>query len=293
VSATLAKGERRLGLWLASPSVVVMAAVTLYPVLYALWLSLQRYTLTAPNERGFIGLQNYATVLTSPLWWQDLAATAGITLVTVGAELVLGFGFAFVMQRAVFGRRLVRTAILVPYAMVTVVSAFAWRFAFEPTVGFVGHWLGTDYNVLAHPWSAFGLVCLAEIWKTTPFVSLLLLAGLAQVPAVLDEAARMDGANAWQRFFRVTVPNMKAAIAVALLFRTMDGFRIFDSVFVITQGTAHTETLSFLTYNQLLNRLDLGLGSAVAVLMFLCMAGVAFGFLRGFKLGLTPKAGAS
>lgn len=286
---TRAQGERRWGLALASPSVLVMAAVTVYPVVYALWLSLQRDTLTAPEARGFVGLSNYVTVLGSPLWWQDLGATALITALTVGAELALGFAFAIVMNRALFARRLVRTSILIPYAMVTVVSAFAWRFAFEPSVGFVGHWLGTDFNALAHPWSAFGVVCLAEIWKTTPFVSLLLLAGLAQVPDVLQEAARMDGASTWQRFTRVTVPNMKAAVAVALLFRTLDGLRIFDSVFVITHGQAHTETLSFLTYNQLLNRLDLGLGSAVAVLTFLTMAAVAFGLLRGFRLELGQR----
>lgn len=290
--SALARRERRLGASLVSPAVAVMAAVTLYPMGFALWLSFQRDVLTAPAERGFVGLSNYATVLGSSLFWQDLGATALLTFLTVGVELVLGFCFAAVMHRAVFGRRLVRTAILIPYGMVTVVSAFAWRFAFEPSVGFVGRWIGTDLNFLAHPVSAFAVICLAEIWKTTPFVSLLLLAGLAQVPAVLHEAARMDGATPAQRFFRVTLPNMKAAIAVALLFRTLDGFRIFDSVFVITHGASHTETLSFLTYNQLLNRVDLGLGSAVAVLMFLCMAMVAFALLRGFRLELGAPGGA-
>lgn len=286
-----ARHEKRLGLYLAGPAFLLMMLVTAYPVLNSIWLSFNRYTLSAPEDREFVGLNNYLTVLVSPLWWNDMVTTIVLTVATVAAELVVGFAFAMVMHKAIFGRRTVRTAILIPYGIVTVVSAFAWQFAFDPTAGFVNSLFNTDRNFFGDRWISLFVVFLAELWKTTPFISLLLLAGLATVPEVLQEAAEVDGAKWWQRLYKVTIPNMKAAILVAVLFRTLDAFRIFDTVFVMTKGANNTETLSFLSYNQMINRLNIGLGSAVSVLLFICVVLIAVLFVKGFKTDIGAARG--
>ena len=233
--------EHRLALLLCAPAVIAMLLVTAYPMLYSLWLSLFRYDLRFPDERQFIGLQNYVTVLGSPTWWQSLFNTVLITVGSVAVELVLGFIVALVMHRALVGRRTVRTAVLVPYGIITVVAAMSWRFAFDPTTGFVNGLLGLEGAWLAQRWTAFLVIILTEIWKTTPFMALLLLGGLTLVPEELLRAARIDGANALQRFFRIVLPLMRPVILVALLFRTLDAFRIFDTVFVLTRGAQGTE----------------------------------------------------
>jgi multiple sugar transport system permease protein len=272
------RAERRLAFMLCAPAVVVMLLVTVYPIAYAVVLSVQKLDLRFPNEHGFVGLDNYATVLKSELWWQDLFNTGFITVVSLAIELVLGMALALVMHRAIFGRGLVRTSALIPYGIVTVVAAFAWKYAFDPDFGFVNQ-LGifpADKAWFGERWSSFGVIIAAEVWKTTPFMALLLLAGLATIDEGLYEAARVDGASAMQRFFRITLPLLKPALLVALLFRTLDAFRVFDSIFVMTRGSQDTESLSILSFNQLISRLNLGLGSAVSVLLF------AFVFVKGF-----------
>jgi multiple sugar transport system permease protein len=282
-----ARHERRLGWILSAPAVIVMLFVTLYPMLQAVYYSLFSYRLTDPAGKTFNGLTNYGIILKDSLFWQDVAVTAIITVVTVSIELVIGFGFALVMHRIVVAKGPVRTAILVPYGAITVVSAFAWKYAFELDSGFVNKWfhLGT-FDWFAHTWSAVTIICLSEIWKTTPFISLLLLAGLAQVPEVLNEAAAVDGATAWQRLRKVVIPNMKAAIMVAVLFRTLAAWAIFDNIFVMTGGSAHTESISFLTYRQSITRVQVGLGSALSVVLFLSVVVIAIVFVKGFKVNL-------
>ena len=287
-----ARGERRLGLYLAAPSFIVMVLVTAYPLGYAIVLSLFNYRLTDPAGRSFVGLNNYLVILTDPVWWNDFATTLAITVVTVAIELVLGFGFAFVMLRIVRGRGPLRTAILIPYGIITVVSAFIWRYAFAIDSGFVNRWLGLgDFNWFGDRWSAIFVICLSEIWKTTPFISLLLLAGLVQVPEEMQEAAKVDGATAWQRLWKITLPSMKAAIMVALLFRTLDAWRIFDNPFVMTGGANNTETISFLAYRQNVSLVNLGMGSAVSVLLFLTVVAIAWIFVKGFKTDLSQVRG--
>jgi multiple sugar transport system permease protein len=287
-----ARSEERLGWMLAGPALVVMVAVTGYPMLRAVYQSLFSYRITAPDEREFIGLKNYTTVLTDSLWWTDVGTTVFITVVTVLIELVIGFAFASVMHRLVFGRRTVRTSILVPYGIITVVAAYAWQYAFALDSGFVNNWFGLDdFAWFSQRWSAIAVIILAEVWKTTPFISLLLLAGLAQVPVELGEAAKVDGATWWQRLSRVTLPNMKPAIMVALLFRTLDAYRIFDTVFIMTGGAQDTETVSFLAYRQVISRTEIGLGSAVSVLLFLTVVLIAFLFIKGFKTDLSQVRG--
>lgn len=285
-----AKSERRLGYMLCAPAVLVMLVVTGYPILYAVYLSLQRFDLRLPDEKEFVGLSNYVEVLTASQWWQDVFNTLLITVASVTLELVLGMVLALVMHRAIFGRGAVRAAILIPYGIVTVVAAFAWRYAFTPDLGFVPGFSGVvsdTYAPLTNQAGSFFVIVLTEVWKTTPFMALLLLAGLALVPDELHEAAKVDGATALQRFFRITLPLIRPAILVALLFRTLDAFRVFDTVFIQTTGGANnTETVSILGYNQLINRLNLGLGSAVSVLIFICVILIAVLFIKG--LGASP-----
>jgi trehalose/maltose transport system permease protein len=293
-----AKSERKLGWLLAGPALAVMLLVTAYPILQAVYDSLFDYRLTDPDNRSFTGLSNYAVILSDSLWWQSIGVTLFITVVTVAVELVLGFALAFVMAKALSAiRPVLRAAILIPYAVITVVSAFAWQFAFDIDTGFINSWfawlpgIDADTDWFGDRWSSLAVICLAEIWKTTPFISLLLLAGLAQVPEVLQEAAKVDGATWWQRLRKVTLPNMKAAIMVALLFRTLDAFRVFDSIFVMTAGANGTESVSFLAYRQTISRLEIGLGSAVSVLLFIVVVLIAALFIKGFKVDLAQARG--
>ncbi|NEV62278.1 carbohydrate ABC transporter permease [Thiorhodococcus minor] len=283
--------ERRLGWLLCAPAVLAMLLVTAYPIAYAVWLSLHRYDLRFPDQQAFVGLANYASVLTSEVWWRSLFNTLLITAGSVAVELLLGFGLALVMHRALVGRIALRTASLVPYAIITVVAALGWRFAFDPTTGFVNALLGLDQAWLSERWSAFVVIIATEIWKTTPFVALLLLAGLTLVPPDLIRAARVDGASAWQRLVHITLPLMKPAILVALLFRTLDAFRIFDTVYVQTRGAQDTETVSIVAYQALIARLNLGLGSAVSVMIFIGTILIALLYVRLLGAGALGRGG--
>ena len=285
-----ARAERKLAWMLCAPAVAMMLLVTAYPIIYAIILSVREVDLRFPDEGGFVGIDNYVTVLTSQLWWEALFNTTFITVVSVAIELVLGMILALVMHRAIFGRGLIRTSVLIPYGIITVVASFAWFFAFSPDSGFVNGlpFIADDKAWFGERFSSFFVIIAAEVWKTTPFMALLLLAGLAIVPDELHEAAKVDGASAVQRFFRITLPLMKPAILVALLFRTLDAFRVFDSAFVLTNGDFRT--VSILGYDQLITRLNLGLGSAVSVLIFLCVLIIAMLFVRGFGTA-APGAG--
>jgi multiple sugar transport system permease protein len=276
-----ARAERRLGWLLCAPAVVIMVAVTAYPIIYAVYLSLQRYDLRIPDQAKFIGLSNYAAVLSSPYWWSAFAVTSVITVISVAIELAVGMALAVVMHRTIFGRGTVRTSILIPYGIVTVVAAFSWQYAWTPDVGYLSTLLNNTAP-LTHQVQAIAVIILAEVWKTTPFMALLLMAGLALVPEDLQKAAKVDGATAWQRFVGVTLPLMKPAILVALLFRTLDAFRIFDNIFVLTSGGHNTGSVSILGYDNLFTALNLGIGSAISVLIFICVAIIAFFFIKLF-----------
>jgi multiple sugar transport system permease protein len=290
-----ARDERRLGLMLCAPALIVMVAVTAYPIGYAIYLSLLRADLRFPHDNAWVGLSNYGTVLSSSVWWRDVAHTLIITVGSVSIELVLGMALALVMHRTLFGRGLVRTSALVPYAIITVVAAFAWRFAWSSAEGgFVPKLFGWAFDPTAttEPFWNYVIVILTDVWKTTPFMALLLLAGLTLVPEELQEAAKVDGASRWQRLWRITIPLMKPAILVALLFRTLDAFRIFDSVYIISAGNnPNLETVSVLDYNELLTRLNLGVGSAISVLIFLSVVLIAAAFIKGLGTSLAQQRG--
>jgi multiple sugar transport system permease protein len=277
-----ARAEQRLGWKLCAPAVIVMLAVAGFPMGYAIFLSLERYDLHFPNAAKFIGLSNYGTVLTNSFWWRAFYITMLITVVSVIIEFAIGMAFALVMHRTPLGRGLVRTFILIPYGLVTVVAAYGWQYAWTPGEGYLANLLPKTAAPLTHQYQAILIIILAEVWKTTPFMALLLLSGLSLVSDDLLQAAKMDGASTWQRFVKITLPLMKPAILVALLFRTLDAFRIFDNIYILTQGQNKTGSVSFLAYDNLFNGLNLGIGSTISVLIFITVGILAFIFIRLF-----------
>jgi multiple sugar transport system permease protein len=281
-----AKAERKLGWMLCAPAVIVMLFVAGFPILYAVWLSLHRSDLRFPALNKWIGLDNYIAVLGSSTWWTDVGNTLFITVISVALELVLGILIAEAMYRAIFARGTIRTSVLVPYGAVTVVAAFAWQLAFDPSSGWVVQALNLSTPPFTTRGGSFFVIIMAEVWKTTPFIALLLLGGLSLVPTDLYKAAMVDGASPIQRFFKITLPLIRPALMVALLFRTLDAFRIYDTVFIMTRGANKTQTVSVLGYEELVNRLNLGLGSAVSVLIFICVIIIAVLFTR--FLGASP-----
>lgn len=276
------RSERRLAYLLIAPAVVLMLAVTAYPIGYAVWLSLQKVSLATPDDTTFVGLSNYVTVLSDRYWWTAFAVTLAITVVSVAIELVLGLALALVMHRTIFAKGTVRTAVLIPYGIVTVAASYSWYYAWTPGTGYLANLLPVGSAPLTEQLPSLAIIVIAEVWKTTPFMALLLLAGLALVPDDLMRAAQMDGAGAWKRLVKITLPMIKPAILVALLFRTLDAFRIFDNIYVLTGGANNTGSVSILGYDNLFKGFNLGLGSAISVLIFLCVALIAFIFIKLF-----------
>jgi ABC-type sugar transport system permease subunit len=262
---------------LVTPALATIGLVALLPLLWAFWESFHLHDLRTPwLGRPFLGLANYAEVLGDARFWRAALHTLAFAALTVTAELVLGLALALGLQRSFRARGLARTVALLPWALPTVVAALVWRFLFDGPSSLVNQfivWLGLATEPvawLAHPVLAWVPVLLADIWKTTPFVALLLLAGLQSIDETLEEAARMDGAGFWQRLWHVTLPLLRPAILVALVFRTIDALRLFDLVYVLTgggPGTA-TEPLALYTFNVLLQNLRFGYGSALSVIVF-------------------------
>jgi multiple sugar transport system permease protein len=276
------RSQRRLAVLLVAPAVILMLAVTGYPIGYAVWLSLLRYNLAAPDDIAFVGLGNYVTTLTDRYWWQAAAVTSAITVISVAIELVAGMTLALVMHRTLFATSLVRTAVLIPYGIVTVAAAYSWYYAWTPGTGYLANLLPAGNAPLTEQIPSLCIVIFAEVWKTTPFMALLLLAGLALVPEDLLKAAQVDGAGPWRRLTKIIVPLMKPAILVALLFRTLDAFRIFDNIYVLTNGSNNTGSVSILGYDNLFKGFSVGLGSAISVLIFGCVALIAVVFIKVF-----------
>ncbi len=253
--------------------------------MYALWLSLQRYNLASPADTKFIWFENYQTILSDNYWWTAFVITLVITVISVAIEFVLGMALALVMHRTIFGKGLVRTAILIPYGIVTVAASYSWYYAWTPGTGYLANLLPDgSAPPLTQQIPSLAIIILAEVWKTTPFMALLLLAGLALVPEDLLKAAEVDGgAGPWTRLVKVTLPLIKPAILVALVFRTLDAFRIFfDNIYVLTGGANDTASVSILGYDNLFKAFNIGLGSAISVLVFLSVAVIAFVYIKLF-----------
>jgi multiple sugar transport system permease protein len=278
--------ERRLGAAMVTPSLAVIALVAAYPICYAIWLSLNQYSVITPGLSRFVGFDNYLEALGSSEFWEAMKTTLLFTVISVSLELVIGLGMAMIMHRAFRGRALLRTVVLVPWAILTVVTAITWRTIFEPELGFVNTVLsslglpGGDVVWLGQEGYALAVMIFADVWKTAPFMALLLLAGLQGIPEDLYDAAKVDGATAWQRFRGVTLPLLVPAITIALIFRTLDALRIFDLPYVLTKGANGTETLSLLAQKELVLNRNTGLGSALAVLTFITVMTVSFLYIR-------------
>ncbi|HET7053990.1 MAG TPA: sugar ABC transporter permease [Solirubrobacterales bacterium] len=269
-----------------TPSLALIALVAAYPIGYAVWLSLNEYSVITPGLSRFVGFDNYSAALGSSAFWEAMKTTLLFTVISVGLELAIGLGMALVMHRAFRGRALLRAVVLVPWAILTVVTAITWRTIFEPELGFVNTALsalglpGGDVVWLGEEGYALGVMIFADVWKTAPFMALLLLAGLQGIPDELYDAAKVDGAGAWQRFRGVTLPLLVPAITVALIFRTLDALRVFDLPYVLTKGANGTETLSLIAQKELVTNRNTGLGSALAVLTFLTVMTVSYLYIR-------------
>lgn len=285
----VARRDARLAWWLIVPALGTILLVALFPLGWTVWESLHVHDLRMPwRGRPFIGLANYAEVLATGRFWSSLGNTLFFTAASVTLELVLGLVLALALNRAYRGRGLVRAAVLVPWAIPTVVAALLWRFMFDSEAG-IANAVAMSVGLMNEPFvwfihatAAWVPVVLADVWKMTPFVTLLLLAGLQNIDASLYEAARIDGASPWQQFRHVTLPLLKPAILVALIFRTLDAFRVFDLIYVLTGGGpgTSTEPIALYTFNSLLQNLRFGYGSALSVVVFVVTFGLALLYIR-------------
>ena len=281
--------EGRLGAAMMAPSLVVMGLVAAFPIGYAIWLSLHEYSVRVEGLSRWVGFGNYSEALwgeTSGEFWDAFRNTFIFTGISVSIELVLGIAFALAMHQAFKGRAILRATVLVPWAVLTFGTGLLWRSIFEPNLGFVPSMLsalglpGGDVLWYGEDGWAMATLIFADVWKTAPFMALLLLAGLQVIPEDVYDAAKVDGATAWQRFTRITLPLLRPAILVALLFRTLDALRVFDLPFALTNGANGTTTLSLHAYNELTKNRLVGEGSSLAVLTFAIVMLVSFLYIR-------------
>lgn len=283
------RADRRFAWMLVAPALATVAGVAIFPLAWTIWESLHRHDLRMPwLGRPFVGLANYGEILADRRFWEALGHTALFTAASVTLEILLGLGLALAMNRAFRGRGLVRAAVLVPWAIPTVVAALLWRFLFDSQAGIVNALLAEPIVWFNRAATAWVPVILADVWKTTPFVALLLLAGLQNIDPAVYEAAEVDGAGAWRRLWNVTLPLLKPALLVALIFRTLDAFRVFDLVYVLTgggPGTA-TEPIALYTFNTFFANLRFGYGAALSVIVFLVTFLLAMLYVRGLGVSL-------
>jgi multiple sugar transport system permease protein len=259
----------------------MLTAVAFYPLASTVWLSL-RDELPIFLISRFVGLAHYGALWSDQRFWRSLANTGYLTLISVSLEILLGLGAALLLQRAFPARGLVRALVLTPWFIPTVVAARLWEWMYNPQFGLVNFLLvqsglfGHGLNWLGHPTLALHAAILADVWKTMPFAALLLLAGLQTIPQDVYRAARVDGANMGQAFWRITLPLLAPVLGVALLFRVLDALRVFDVVYVLTGGgpANSTETLSIYAYRLSFQTLQFGLGAAVAVAIVALVFGV-------------------
>jgi multiple sugar transport system permease protein len=284
--------ETALGRLFITPAILLMAAVALFPVIYAFVVSLRAYT--GRQYEGFAGLDNYTEALQDDEFWASLEFTFVFTVTSVAAEFAIGLGFALLMNQAFRGRGVTRAAILVPWVIPTVIAAQMWFFMFNVNPGSVNALLGLgDFNWLGEAGWVKAVIIFADVWKTAPFVALLLLAGLQTIPTDIYESARVDGANALQRFWHITLPLLRPAILVALLFRTVEALRVYDLPQVMTGGAFETESLSMVVQQYVVLTPDPGLGSALSTITFVIILGVGVIFVsllgRELTIGRTGR----
>lgn len=281
------RADRRLGYLLVAPSVILLLAVTAYPLVYNIWNSFHAENLSiATGQGGWVGVHNYSEMFGSAEWQGALWRTLAFAAVSVAIETVMATGLALMLHRRFRGRALLRVAVLIPWAVPTVVSAELWKTMFDQRTGFVDYVFGLHTTWLgAGIWTSWVAIFVADAWKNVPFIAIILLAGLQVIPTEIYEAARIDGATWWQSFRRLTLPLLRPALAVAIVFRLLSALLIFDVIYIMTGGGPglSTETLSFLTYQTFLFSTDFGYGGAISVmLVILCLvlAGVVMRVMR-------------
>lgn len=282
-----AQGEGRLAVWYMSPALVILAAVAIYPILSTFWFSLNRIILKFPDAGRFEGLGNYLKLFNDPkfvsAWWNTVLFTG----VSVVLETVLGLFVALIILRKFPGRGWVRATILIPWAIPTVVSSKMWEWIFNSSYGILNYLLTSlgavdaSVNWLGTQGLAMAVLIFVDVWKTTPFMALLILAGLASIPRDVNESAKIDGLGPTQAFFRITLPLLRPVLIVAILLRTLDAFRVFDVVFIMTRGgpADSTEVLSSYTYKLLFSLSNFGYGSTLAMSIFFTILSISIGFL--------------
>src|ERR1700759_5745225 len=278
--------ERRLAAAMVSPSLIVILVVAAYPIIYAIWLSLHQYSVIHPGLSRWVGLDNYKDAVTSSSFWSAVKTTFAFTIISVALELVIGMAMALLMHAAFRGRSVLRAVVLVPWAILTVGTAIMWRSIVAPDVGFFNqvlkalHLPGANTVARAHNGFVMAVMIFADVWKTAPFMALLLLAGLQVIPDDLYDAAEVAGQRVGRRFVRIPLPLLKPAILAALIFRTLDALRIFDLPYVLTQGSVGTSTLSTISQQTFATNRLYGEGSAQAILAFIIVMIVSFAYIR-------------
>ena len=264
-----------------APAVVLLFFVTIYPVLYVFYLSLHRRLLIFDISE-FVGLGNYLFLLEDDRFWNALRNTLYFTSVSVSLELSAGLCIAVLLHRNFRFKGMVRSVVLIPWAVPTVVSARMWEWIYNTDFGILNYLLGSTTNWIGSPAWAIHAAVFMDVWKTTPFVAILLMAGLQVIPDELYKAARVDGAGSWAVFRRITLPLLKPVILVVLIFRTLDAFRVFDAVYVLTGGgpANTTETLSIYAYKVLFQTLQFGYGATLSAIVFLCVGGISLFYVK-------------
>jgi len=274
----------------------VLAMVALWPLSRTIWFSLTDATLSDLSAAAYVGLDNFAALLADPDWWRAVVNTLFFTAVSVTFEVCLGFAIALTLNARFPARGALRAAVLIPWAIPTVVSAKMWAWMLQDVYGVINALLlkvgiiSTPVAWTASPHLAMVALIAVDVWKTTPFVALILLAGLQLLPSDLFEAARVDGASTLTQFFRITLPLMKPAMAVAVIFRILDAMRIFDLVYVLTGNNQQTMTMAVYARQQLIDFQDFGRGSAAATLLFLVIALITVIYIMAVRLRLTGRS---
>ena len=275
--------EANLALLFIAPTLLIVGVVFVYPVLYSAWLSLNRYNLSASSNPSFAWFHNYQIIFTEPFYRSDVLnatwRTLIFTVISVPIELILGLAFALLLNEEFRGRTALRSVMIVPYAMLTISNGLVWDYILDPTYGVLNvllqRWgiISNYQNWLGTPTGAMSWVIVADVWKTTPFMIIILLAALQTFPANVYRAAEVDGAGSWQRFWRITIPMLRPAILIALVLRTLGAFRVYDIIYVLTGGgpADSTNVLSFYVYEQAFIDFHIGYASAVAYLTTIAM----------------------
>jgi multiple sugar transport system permease protein len=280
--------EENFGYILLLPAIIVMGGIAFFPIIRTFWLSLHHLNIKFVDHQKFVGFDNYTKLMKDDRFWGSLKNTFIFTVSSVSLEFILGLGFALVMHKVLFGRSLIRTAILIPWAIPPVISGLMWRYMYNDQFGVVNAFLYKLGLIDEYiDWFDSGLKAMvasifADVWQTTPFMALLLLAGLQTIPHDIYEAADIDGASSFQKFIRITLPLLKPSILVALLFRTLDAFRVFDLIYILTGGgpADSTEVLSMYAYKTMSAYLDFGYGSTISIIIFITIILISLFYVK-------------